>query len=73
MTELQMIYKASYEILLKMAAESTKETVNTFVELVSRVIEKSPKIGYAVLLLHTGVISSPCARSITCTGPLLME
>lgn len=38
-----------------MAAESTKETINAFVDLVSKVIEKSPKIGYAVLLLYTGV------------------
>lgn len=38
-----------------MEQEDTNETVATFVELVSSVIEKSPKIGYAVLLLHTGV------------------
>ena len=40
---------------LLMEQEDTNETVATFVELVSSVIEKSPKIGYAVLLLHTGV------------------
>lgn len=32
-----------------------KETLNTFVELVQTLIEKSAKIGYAVLLMHTGV------------------
>lgn len=52
--ELELVSAPSAEDII-MAAESTKETVNTFVELVSRVIEKSPKIGYAVLLLHTGV------------------
>lgn len=31
------------------------ETLNTFVELVVSLIDKSPKIGYAVLLLHTGI------------------
>lgn len=40
---------------IMMEQEDTNETIATFVELVSSVIEKSPKIGYAVLLLHTGV------------------
>jgi hypothetical protein len=31
------------------------EALNTFVELVKSLIDKSPKIGYAVLLLHTGI------------------
>ena len=31
------------------------EALNTFVELVESLIDKSPKIGYAVLLLHTGI------------------
>lgn len=52
--ELKLVSALSTEDII-MAAESTKETVKTFVDLVSRVIEKSPKIGYAVLLLHTGV------------------
>lgn len=38
-----------------MAAEDVKETLNTFVELMQTLIEKSAKIGYAVLLMHTGV------------------
>ncbi|MFD1403717.1 hypothetical protein [Robinsoniella peoriensis] len=38
-----------------MADEDMKETLNTFVELVHTLIEKSAKIGYAVLLMHTGV------------------
>lgn len=38
-----------------MAAEELNEAIDTFVELVSSVIEKSPKIGYAVLLLHVGI------------------
>lgn len=38
-----------------MEEEDMKETLNTFVELVHTVIEKSAKIGYAVLLMHTGV------------------
>ena len=32
-----------------------EEALNTFVELVVSLIDKSPKIGYAVLLLHTGI------------------
>lgn len=35
--------------------ENLDETLNTFVELMQRVIEKSAKIGYAVLLMHTGI------------------
>lgn len=35
--------------------EDLDETLNTFVELVQRVIEKSAKIGYAILLMHTGI------------------
>jgi hypothetical protein len=31
------------------------EALNTFVELVKSLIDKSPKIGYAVLLLHTRI------------------
>jgi hypothetical protein len=31
------------------------EALTTFVELVKSLIDKSPKIGYAVLLLHTGI------------------
>lgn len=38
-----------------MADEYMKETLNTFVELMHTLIEKSAKIGYAVLLMHTGV------------------
>lgn len=38
-----------------MEEEDMKETLNTFVELVHTLIEKSAKIGYAVLLMHTGV------------------
>lgn len=38
-----------------MADEDMKEVLNTFVELVHTLIEKSAKIGYAVLLMHTGV------------------
>lgn len=38
-----------------MADEDMKETLNTFVELMKTLIEKSAKIGYAVLLMHTGV------------------
>lgn len=38
-----------------MADEDMKEALNTFVELVHTLIEKSAKIGYAVLLMHTGV------------------
>lgn len=38
-----------------MADEDMKETLNTFVELIHTLIEKSAKIGYAVLLMHTGV------------------
>lgn len=38
-----------------MADEAMKETLNTFVELMKTLIEKSAKIGYAVLLMHTGV------------------
>lgn len=38
-----------------MADEDMKETLNTFVELVHTLIEKSAKIGFAVLLMHTGV------------------
>ena len=52
--ELEIVSAPSAEDIM-MAVENTKDTINTFVELVSRVIEKSPKIGYAVLLLHTGV------------------
>lgn len=52
--ELEIVSAPSAEDIM-MAAENTKDTINTFVELVSRVIEKSPKIGYAVLLLHIGV------------------
>ena len=52
--ELDLVSVPSAEDII-MAAESTKEAINTFVDLVSKVIEKSPKIGYAVLLLHTGV------------------
>lgn len=35
--------------------EDLDETLNTFVELVQVLIEKSAKIGYAVLLMHTGI------------------
>lgn len=35
--------------------EDTKETLNTFVELMQMLIEKSAKIRYAVLLMHIGV------------------
>lgn len=35
--------------------EYMKETLNTFVELMQMLIKKSAKIGYAVLLMHTGV------------------
>lgn len=52
--ELDLVAVPSAEDII-MAAESTKETINIFVNLISNVIEKSPKIGYAVLLLHTGV------------------
>ena len=52
--ELEIVSAPSAEDIM-MAVENTKDPINTFVELVSRVIEKSPKIGYAVLLLHTGV------------------
>ena len=38
-----------------MADEDMRETLNTFVELMHILIEKSAKIGYAVLLMHTGV------------------
>lgn len=38
-----------------MAEEDMKEALNTFVELMHTLIEKSAKIGYAVLLMHTGV------------------
>lgn len=38
-----------------MEEEDMKETLNTFVKLVHTLIEKSAKIGYAVLLMHTGV------------------
>lgn len=38
-----------------LADEDMKETLNTFVELMQALIEKSAKIGYAVLLMHTGV------------------
>lgn len=38
-----------------MAEEDLNETLKTFVELVHTLIEKSAKIGYAVLLMHTGV------------------
>lgn len=38
-----------------MADEDMKETIHTFVELMQTLIEKSAKIGYAVLLMHTGV------------------
>lgn len=38
-----------------MADEDMKETLNTFVELIHTLIEKSAKFGYAVLLMHTGV------------------
>lgn len=38
-----------------MVDEDMEETLNTFVELVYTLIEKSAKIGYAVLLMHTGV------------------
>ena len=53
-SRLEIVSAPSAEDIM-MAVENTKDTINTFVELVSRVIEKSPKIGYAVLLLHTGV------------------
>lgn len=52
--ELDLVSVPSAEDII-MAVESAKETINTFVDLVSKVIEKSPKIGYAVLLLHAGV------------------
>ena len=52
--ELELVSAPSAEDII-MATESTKETVKIFVDLVSRLIEKSPKIGYAVLLIHTGV------------------
>lgn len=32
-----------------------EEALNTFVELVESLMAKSPKIGYAVLLLHAGI------------------
>ncbi len=32
------------------------ETLNTFIELMRTLIEKSAKIGYAVLLMHTGIM-----------------
>lgn len=38
-----------------MAEEDLNETLKTFVELMKTLIEKSAKIGYAVLLMHTGV------------------
>ena len=31
------------------------ETVNTFIELINTLIQKSAKIAYAILLLHTGI------------------
>lgn len=37
------------------AKEDRDETLNTFIELMHTLIEKSAKIGYAVLLMHTGV------------------
>lgn len=52
--ELEIASAPSAEDIM-MAEENIKETINTFIDLVSRIIEKSPKIGYAVLLLHTGV------------------
>ena len=42
--ELEIVSAPSAEDIM-MAVENTKDTINTFVELVSRVIEKSPKIG----------------------------
>lgn len=38
-----------------LAAEDLNETLKTFVELMQTLIDKSAKIGYAVLLMHTGV------------------
>lgn len=38
-----------------LADEDMKETLNTFVELMKTLIDKSAKIGYAVLLMHTGI------------------
>lgn len=40
---------------LMMEKEELDETIKTFVELMHSLIEKSAKIGYAVLLMHTGV------------------
>lgn len=38
-----------------MEKENLAETIDTFADLVRMLIDKSPKYGYAVLLLHTGV------------------
>lgn len=38
-----------------LAAQDRDETLNTFIELMHTLIEKSAKIGYAVLLMHTGI------------------
>lgn len=40
---------------ISMATEDLNETLKTFVELMHTLIEKSAKIGYAVLLMHIGV------------------
>lgn len=52
--ELELAETPSAESIV-MAAEDLDETLNTFVELMGTLIEKSAKIGYTVLLMHTGV------------------
>lgn len=52
--ELELAETPSAESIV-MAAEDLDETLNTFVELMQSLITKSAKIGYAVLLMHTGV------------------
>lgn len=52
--ELELAEIPSAEAIV-MVAEDLDETLNTFVELMGTLIEKSAKIGYAVLLMHTGV------------------
>lgn len=51
-----------------MEKENLKEAIATFTELVKAVIDKSPKIGYSVLLLYTGVRGEEFGSRLKLTG-----
>ncbi len=65
--ELNLASTPSAEDLL-MEQEETKEILHTFVELITSVIEKAPKIGYAILLVQSNVKGAEFYAKMRLTG-----